>query len=280
MKCGIQLETDLFRQINPKEAESLDSMMAAWWPPIFAIGILCLVGAQLPFWMFINSLSLIVHTILLNSMMPPAVSYVFKKYLYLRRLHWHQLDEELQVSNDEREYTDEQGLYSIYLKSSGYLHLMTRNMSIIIWFAVLVTAVWILASILDRLVNAKKIDPRISSFKMLKNRNEPYMNNFMVRLFYEFFFEVCICAFINIGLFDFEKIQPTVSYILSTVAIIVVFVYTLWLISLLFCLGPYLEGFYQSGSYFGSFWSARPFNENFNATEKNNLLKQKRKKII
>ena len=84
---GTELRTDVFRVISPSEAENLEIFIDISKPVILIILILCIVWAQLPTWMFLNSLSLIVHTTLLNSLMPPSVFYVFKKYLDMIRLN-------------------------------------------------------------------------------------------------------------------------------------------------------------------------------------------------
>lgn len=71
MRYGTELRTGIFRQIKESEAESLEELIDYWWPPILTIMVACIIGAQLPTWMFINSLSLIVHTTLHNTLMPP-----------------------------------------------------------------------------------------------------------------------------------------------------------------------------------------------------------------
>ena len=74
---GTELRTDVFRIISPEEAANLDILLGITWTAVLIILCLGIVGAQLPTWMFINSLSLIVHTTLLNSVMPPSIFYVF-----------------------------------------------------------------------------------------------------------------------------------------------------------------------------------------------------------
>lgn len=97
---GTELTTDIFRQISNWEAEFIDSMVALWWPPLMVIIGAAMIGAQLPAWIFINSLSLIVHTLLLNSLMPPSVVYTFKKYLHVVRLSRPDVNAEIEESWD------------------------------------------------------------------------------------------------------------------------------------------------------------------------------------
>ena len=73
---GTELRTDIFRQITNSEAEFIEQMFAVWWPLLLLILCFCIIGAQLPTWMFLNSLCLMAHTTLLNSLMPPSVFYI------------------------------------------------------------------------------------------------------------------------------------------------------------------------------------------------------------
>ena len=125
-------------------------MIQIWWPPFLLIFCFAIIGAQLPTWMFINSLSLIVHTTLLNSLMPPSVFYTFKKYLHLVRLNWPALNKDIEKTHDVFEYENDQGLYSAYLRASDYVHLLARNTVIIICSALLIFLVWAIVGIIDR----------------------------------------------------------------------------------------------------------------------------------
>ena len=89
--------------------------------------------------MFINSLSLIVHTTLLNSLMPPSVFYIFKKYLNLVRWNSPDYNEHIEEKYDVHNYTTDDGSFSFYMESSDYVHLLARNMVIIITTALRTT---------------------------------------------------------------------------------------------------------------------------------------------
>ena len=125
----------------------------------------CIIGAQLPTWMFINSLSLIVHTTLLNSLMPPSVFYTFKKYLNLVRLNWPQLNEDIENNIDVFDFENEKGLYSIYLRDSDYSHLFARNTVIIITAALIIFMTWATLAIIDQCTGNKKNPKKSSSNK-------------------------------------------------------------------------------------------------------------------
>ena len=55
--------------------------------------ILAPFGTMTDTWIFINSLSMVVHMILLNSRVPPNVFYIFKTYLNIIRLSSDKLNE-------------------------------------------------------------------------------------------------------------------------------------------------------------------------------------------
>lgn len=84
------------------------------------------------------------------------------------------------------------------------------------------------------------------------------MSNFALRFFYQFFFEMCLCVLINLLAMDFSSFSPGVQWITSLLVGIGIVLYVGWLVSLFFYNGPFLAGFYQKGTYFKSFWMARP----------------------
>ena len=101
---GTELRTDVFRVISPEEAANLDILLDITWTIVFIILCFCVIGAQLPTWMFINSLSLIAHTTLLNSVMPPSIFYIFSKYLNLVRFNSPGFNEHIEETYDVHDY--------------------------------------------------------------------------------------------------------------------------------------------------------------------------------
>ena len=158
--------------------------------------------------MSINSLSLIVHTTLLNSLMPPSVFYVFKRYLNLVRLNIPYFND---ANKSEVDISD-------YLKSSDYDHLFARNLPLII--TALLIFIWALC-------------------RIFRKEKEPLLCNFALRFFYEIFLEVCICSIINLT----EK--SGFQWVLSFISLIGILVFIGFLISLFFYNGPYIKGFYN-----------------------------------
>lgn len=55
---------------------------------VFSTLVLFSYGSLLPMWVFFNSLQIITHSTLLNTLMPGTVHYVFKDYLNLVRLNF------------------------------------------------------------------------------------------------------------------------------------------------------------------------------------------------
>ena len=82
-------------------------------------------GSLLPAWMFINSLQIIAHMVLLKTLMPGNVHYFLTKYL--NWLRWY--DEDFMEWIDEgsafdlKKYDMDFGAYHALLKSANYEHL-------------------------------------------------------------------------------------------------------------------------------------------------------------
>ena len=117
---------------------------------------------------------------------------------------------------------------------------------------------------------------RFASKAFFKNKHEAKCNNFAVRVFYEFFFEFCICLLINMPLTKFISFSYGSQWLISIIMLIGIIVFCGWIISLFYKNGPFLEGFYNKGTFISSLMSARPFDTNFNAvTHLENLRKEK-----
>ena len=221
--------------------------------------------------MSINSLSLIVHTTLLNSLMPPSVFYVFKRYLNLVRLNSPGFNEHIEEEYSVHDFTSEVG-YSNYLKSSDYVHLFARNLVIIMIALLIIALVWIAFAITDYL-SLKKKTIKLQRYSFFHRKNEPFMNNFALRFFYEIFLEVCICSTINLALANFDAFSPGFQWILSCITVLGVFVFIGWLISLFFVNGPYINEFYGKGTVLESLNWVRPINPEFYAQNKAEVLR-------
>ena len=251
-------------------------MVALWWPPLLVIIGAAMIGAQLPAWIFINSLSLIVHTLLLNSLMPPSVFYTFKKYLHLVRLSGPDINANIEESWQVHDYARDEGAFSIYLQTSDYAHLFARNLVIPISAVLLLGTVWAIVAIVDKVMKTKEKE-WMMLYRPGKTKNEPYVTNFALRFFIEMFFEICICSLVNLALVDFDNFSPSFQWILALLAMISICVYLAWLVSLFFVNGPYLDDFYVKGTAFMSLFHARPFNLEFNAVVQSDYILNKRR---
>ena len=69
-------------------------------------------GSMLPFWMFINSLQIISHMLLLKTLMPANAHYFLRKWNNWMR--WYDVDfqEHLQESYNFKTYSEDTGAYS------------------------------------------------------------------------------------------------------------------------------------------------------------------------
>ena len=124
---GSEVNIKIIRQISASAVGALQEGLVYIKAYIIAIVLSVVaffsVGSLLPMWMFVNSLQIITHSALLNTMMPGNVFTVLREYLGLVRLNWPALDSALYDRDEYREDGYEHGLYNIFLGSSGYVHL-------------------------------------------------------------------------------------------------------------------------------------------------------------
>ena len=84
------------------------------------------------------------------------------------------------------------------------------------------------------------------------------INNFMVRFTYELYFELMICAFINVSSLSGGSIfWWTFSLLVILVGVCGLLVFA----SLLCSNGPYIDGTYAPNSFIESFWGVRHLHE-------------------
>ena len=88
--------------------------------------------------------------------MPPSVFYIFKKYLNLVRWNSPDYNEHIEEKYDVHNYATDDGSFSLYMQSSDYVHLLARNMVIIITTALVIGLVWLVFIPLDHLSLVKR----------------------------------------------------------------------------------------------------------------------------
>lgn len=118
MRYGSEVQTKILRQINYEEAEQLESGLVYVKAYIIFIVLLIMgffsLGSLLPMWIFVNSLQIITHTTLLNTMMPGNAFLVLKQYLDLVRLNWPALNEAIYDRRTSVELGTDVGFYNVF----------------------------------------------------------------------------------------------------------------------------------------------------------------------
>ena len=158
---------------------------------------------------------------------------------------------------------DDESVFSSQMKASGYNFSIASNMLFIFCLAIVLLLVWILMALIERFLcrKDKACDSKQStrsSTTTTRWLTEVGVNNFIVRFTYEVFFELMICAFINVSSVSGGSIfwwTFSLGVILASIVGLCVFV-------TLFCTnGPYIEGTYAPSSLMGSFWGVRHLHE-------------------
>ena len=131
----------------------------------------------------------------------------------------------------------------------------------VLCLALAIALTWLVMAILD-----KFFCKRASSQTDGETREEPrtssevFMNNFMVRFIYAVYFELMLCAFINI---TSQSGSSLFWWIFSLMTFVAGIGSLLTLLSLFFCNGPYMVGTYAAGSLLKSFWGVRSLDSDF-----------------
>ena len=74
---------------------------------------------------------------------------MFKQYLHMVRLNWPALNEKVDFEYDSKDYADDEGLFSIYLRASDYEHMFARNLLVILSCTAVILIVWVTLAIID-----------------------------------------------------------------------------------------------------------------------------------
>ena len=139
--------------------------------------------------MFLNTLQIIAHMPLLNLVMPANAHYCLAKYLNIVRLYSKRLNTMLRGPFNMKRTSGIKGLYNVYMQLCEYEHLYSRNLVIVIALAIVFLVVGIALRI-RYVCTPRKADKKLYG-------REP---SALLRLFYEMFFEICLCILINLSL--------------------------------------------------------------------------------
>ena len=195
-------------------------------------------GSLVSTWMLINSLQLIAHVPLLANRLPSNAHYFLLNFLGLVRFNFESLTSQIDTISgnvDEAKLLNADSGYA-HLRSNGYHMSFFRNMLLLLSIACIIGLVWLISAILQS-VRAKTQQEGQNG----QQSKEASANNFMVRFLYEIFFELMICAFINV---TNQEVAGMVWWIVSF-AVIVVSIFSLLAIFSLFCFnGPYVKDTY------------------------------------
>ena len=116
----------------------------------------------------------------------------------------------------------------------------------------LIALVWIISAF---------IDSKCRSGQARRSRRESvsvFMSNFTVRFAYELFFEIFLCALINVSAFSVGAGNG--NWIVSLFALLACAAAIGFMASLYCKNGPYVAGSYAKGTFFSSFWEVRQLN--------------------
>ena len=153
VKFGTTLFWPIFRQISASEKQTVDSLDdildVVWLGTMLLILPVITAGSLLPTWMFINSLQIIAHMVLVKTMMPGTVHYFLNKYLDWLRWYDGDFMEWLEGTFEFKRYDLDFGAYHALLKSCDYEHLFAQNMVIIIAVLLFLVLVWLIIVIKD-----------------------------------------------------------------------------------------------------------------------------------
>mmetsp|Transcript_288 Transcript_288/g.389 ORF Transcript_288/g.389 Transcript_288/m.389 type:complete len:196 (+) Transcript_288:2720-3307(+) len=191
---------------------------------------------------------------------------------------WTGVTDEIEEEYSASDYASEGGLYSAYLRSSDYFHLFSNNLAVVVVVAIVIVAIWGILAVFDRFNCFNR--PSLRKLGLSSQRKEPLWNNFALRFYYELFLEFCICALVNIALPFSGSGSVSVQWFLSLAVLLGIATYIAWLLSLFCCNGPYLRGFYRSGTLVESLWAPRPYSSDFGATGKAAQKRAKKLKAL
>ena len=259
MNFGEKLDWKLPPLVN-KETASRTEYIGNLWLSLICIGLAVSLflaifqGSLISTWMFINSMQLIAHVPLISSKLPANAHYFFLNFMGLVRFNLETINSSLDtVSSKLLDYQlieDENSFYSSQLHSSGYRFSFVRNVLSITCMAALIALVWLFTAVIQLL--RKKATGAEANKKT--SSSEVFMNNFMVRFLLEVFFELMICAMINV---TSVTASGMTWWFISLLTLVAGAVALLAVASLYIKRGPYISDTYAPASLVDSFWGVR-----------------------
>ena len=223
--------------------------------------MLCLVGLGgrlLPTWMFVNSMQLFMHTPLLSADMPANLSYFMNHYLSMLRFKSESIDNSIEAWMKDKGLenynlaTNEDSSFSYLLNDCGYKHAVTRNLVIVIFMAMVLALITLIAFVYN-FFKSKKKDGVTRRFAYTA-----WMTNFNLRFAYEFFMEICLCVLINLVVLRGASTDIIIT-VVAFVLFIAILLAVIFAVSLFWRGGPYMvPNVFQKKSLYNSIWAVRP----------------------
>ena len=192
MRYGSKLKTTILRQVDPELSSKLQSLtefgMAIIAGLMLFLALLLVIAGDslLPIWIFVTSLTLLVHTVLFRAELPSDVFVVLKTMLKVLRLDFLPLDSESHVPPPD-EFLVAGYQSTQFVTNMGYLLLAPLALCL---------TLWILGLVKD-----------IVTPKAWRDRSccKPALNMFL-RVLILTLLEVCICAGLELrGRFDLDE---------------------------------------------------------------------------
>lgn len=255
---GAKLKQPILRQVNGSDAEQIEITEDIYVSPLviassFALLVAFCGGRLLPTWMFLNSMQLILHLILIRTDIPSHAHLFMFDMLNKLRLKSDWTDELAtetigDPAQSDYEVAQESVYFSQHIKSCGYHYNWLNNLFIVLLVSCLIFLVWLCLMLKDYIVRRY--------FKR-DHRHEAFMANFSIRFMYEVVFEICLASILYLTLANKANSFVLFLCIITVLAI---------LASLIFCLsrgfknGPYVHDCYEKGTLMRSFWAVRPIN--------------------
>jgi len=166
---------------------------------LFALLYLLLtMGDILPLWCFINTLQLILHTPLFDTIMPGNVAFFFKQIIDITRFDFFPFTYWIRQAWG----SEPDGPFSLIFEVQGYSHHhLIPLLGFLFVAGGLIFVVWLVAGLKDLCV---RYVYRPNALVLLY-KHERWVYNFGVRFAYEAFFEICLSSFINIQYLEWKS---------------------------------------------------------------------------
>ena len=122
--------------------------------------------------------------------------------------------------------------YNELIHACGYHVSLVHNLILIFTLLILILLIWLAIGLKDYICKSRR-------------RHDAWWNNMLIRVFYEVFFEVCLCIMINLTAIDFIRAEKTISWFLTLLVAVIAFLSLCILTFLFFCGGPNVPNSYE-----------------------------------